>query len=195
MSKYAEVIIDIAYNKLDRPFTYRVPGRMQDVLQPGSLVMVPFGKANVMRKGYVIALKDDCDYAPEKVKEIAELPVNDSGYSEDDDGATAIALAAWMKRRYGSTMAAALKTVLTSRKPGKPVKTREIELAMPREEAERQLEIYVRKHQVARERLLREPSAIRSPSKRRRRTARNSAMRREPSWRASCPTMTPERAL
>ena len=156
MSKYAEVIIDIAYNKLDRPFTYRVPGRMQDVLQPGSLVMVPFGKADTIRKGYVIALKDECGYDPAKVKEIAELPVNDSGYSEDDDGATAIALAAWMRRRYGSTMAAALKTVLTSRKPGKPVRTREIELAMPREEAEKQLEIYVRKHQVARERLLRE---------------------------------------
>ena len=118
--------------------------------------MVPFGKADTIRKGYVIALKDECGYDPAKVKEIAELPVNDSGYSEDDDGATAIALAAWMKRRYGSTMAAALKTVLTSRKPGKPVRTREIELAMPREEAEKQLEIYVRKHQVARERLLRE---------------------------------------
>ena len=156
MSKYAEVIIDISYNKLDRPFTYKVPGRMQDVLQPGSLVMVPFGKGDTIRKGYVIALKDEFDYDPAKVKEIAELPVNDSGYSEDDDGATAIALAAWMKNRYGSTMAAALKTVLTSRKPGKPVKTREIELAMPREEAEKQLEIYVRKHQVARERLLRE---------------------------------------
>ena len=156
MNRYAEIIIDIAYNKLDRPFTYRVPERMQDVLQPGSLVLVPFGNGNVLRKGYVIALKDECDLAPEKVKEIAELPVNDSGYSEDDDGATAIALAAWMKRRYGSTMAAAMRTVLTSRKPGKPVKTREIELVLPREEAEKQLEIYVRKHQVARERLLRE---------------------------------------
>ncbi len=156
MSKFAEIIIDIAYNKLDRPFTYRVPDRMQDVLQPGSLVLVPFGKADVMRKGYVIALKDDCDLDPAKVKEIAELPVNDSGYSEDDDGATAIALAAWMKRRYGSTMAAALRTVLTSRKPGKPVQTREIELAVSLREAGEQLAIYVRKHQVARERLLRE---------------------------------------
>ena len=156
MSRYAEIIIDIAYNKLDRPFMYRVPERMQEVLQPGSLVMVPFGKGNVLRKGYVIALKDDCGMDPEKVKEIAELPVNDSGYSEDDDGAAAIALAAWMKRRYGSTMAAALRTVLTSRKPGKPVKTREIELALTKEEAEKLLEIYVRKHQVARERLLRE---------------------------------------
>ena len=156
MSRFAEVIIDIAYNKLDRPFTYKVPDRMQQTLQTGSLVLVPFGKGNVMRKGYVIALKDDCDLPPDKVKEIAELPVGDSGYSEDPDGAAAIALAAWMKRQYGSTMAAALKTVLTSRKPGKPVKTREIELRLSREEAEEQLALYVKKHQVARERLLRE---------------------------------------
>ena len=156
MSVFAEVIIDIAYNKLDRPFTYRVPGRMQKDLQPGSLVMVPFGKGNSLRRGYVIAVKDDCGLPPEKIKEIAELPVQESGYSEDEDGATAIALAAWMKRRYGSTMAAALKTVLTSRKPGKPVRTREIELVLTRSEAEEQLAVYVRKHQVARERLLRE---------------------------------------
>ena len=156
MSKYAEVIIDIAYNNLDRPFTYRVPGRMQKVLQPGSLVMVPFGPHNGIRKGYVIALKEECGLPPEKIKEIAELPVSDSGYSEDEDGATAIALAAWMKNRYGSTMASALKTVLTSRKPGKPVRTREIELKLSREDALKQLEVYTRKHQVARERLLRE---------------------------------------
>ena len=156
MSRFAEVIIDIAYNKLDRPFTYKVPDRMQKTLQTGSLVLVPFGKGDVMRKGFCIALKDDCELPPDKVKEIAELPVGDSGYSEDTDGATAIALAAWMKRQYGSTMAAALKTVLTSRKPGKPVKTREIELRLSREEAEEQLAVYVKKHQVARERLLRE---------------------------------------
>ena len=156
MSKYAEIIIDIAYNKLDRPFTYRVPERMQSVLRPGSLVLVPFGKANVMRKGYVIALKDECGLAPGEIKEIAELPVNDSGYSEDDDGAAAVALAAWMKERYGSTMAAALRTVLTSRKPGKPVMTREIELILDRAQAQEQLSVYERKHQVARERLLRE---------------------------------------
>ena len=156
MSKYAEIIIDIAYNKLDRPFTYRVPERMQSVLRPGSLVLVPFGKANVMRKGYVIALKDECGLALGEIKEIAELPVNDSGYSEDDDGAAAVALAAWMKERYGSTMAAALRTVLTSRKPGKPVMTREIELILDRAQAQEQLSAYERKHQVARERLLRE---------------------------------------
>ena len=165
MNRYAEIIIDIAYNKLDRPFTYRVPERMQSIVQPGSLVLVPFGKGNTMRKGYIIALKDDCSLPPDKVKEIAELPVNDSGYSEDENGAFAIALAAWMKRRYGSTMAAALKTVLTSRKPGKPVKTREIKLRLSPEEAQQQLDIYVRKHQVARERLLRELMEVpRQPS-------------------------------
>ena len=75
MNRYAEIIIDIAYNKLDRPFIYKVPERMQNVLLPGSLVLVPFGKGNVMRKGYVIALTEECGLPPEMVKEIAELPV------------------------------------------------------------------------------------------------------------------------
>ena len=66
LNRFAEIIIDIAYNKLDRPFTYRVPERMQEVLQPGSLVLVPFGKGNVLRKGYVIALKDECGLAPDR---------------------------------------------------------------------------------------------------------------------------------
>ena len=83
MSRYAEIIIDIAYNKLDRPFTYRVPGRMQEVLQPGSLVMVPFGKGNVLRKGYVIALKDDrlCDRSEGRLRHGSRKGEGDRGTS------------------------------------------------------------------------------------------------------------------
>lgn len=156
MPKYAEVIIDISYSKLDRPFTYRIPERMQASIQLGSLVFVPFGRGNVKRKGYVIGLTDRCALEPEKVKELTELPVSESGYSEDDDGAFAVQLAAWMKRQYGSTMGAALRTVLASRKPGKPVRTREIVLRLTDEEAQEKLLYYSKKHQVARERLLRE---------------------------------------
>lgn len=156
MSKFARVIIDISYNKLDRPFTYRIPEEMQASIQPGSLVLIPFGRGNVRRRGYVIELTDQCSLEASKVKEIAGLPVTESGYSEDDDGAFAVQLAAWMKRQYGSTMSAALKTVLASRKPGRPVRSREIVLKLGTEEAQNQLEYYRKKHQVARERLLRE---------------------------------------
>lgn len=160
MAKYAEVIIDIAYNKLDHPFTYRIPERMQASVQLGSLVLVPFGKGNVQRRGYVIGLSDHCSLEPDRIKALAELPVTDSGYSEDADGAFAVQLAAWMKNQYGSTMATALGTVLASRKPGKPKKDREIVLKLSPEEAAEQLAFYQRKHQVARARLLQELIAV-----------------------------------
>lgn len=155
MQKYAQVIIDINYKKLDRPFTYRIPGQMQDRIAPGSLVQVPFGRGKALRKGYVIGFTDRCDLPPEKIKEIASLPMQESGFTEGDYGAFAVTLAAWMKRQYGSTMTAALKTVLSSMKPGKPVQKKEVRLLLNEKQAQEQLNFYQKKHQVARERLLR----------------------------------------
>lgn len=155
MQKYAQVIVDINYKKLDRPFTYQIPENMRDKIAPGSLVQIPFGRGKNLRKGYVIGFSDSTDLPPEKIREIAALPMQDSGFSEGDYGAFAVALAAWMKRQYGSTMTAALKTVLSSMKPGKPVQNKEVHLLLNEDEAKRQLDFYQKKHQVARERLLR----------------------------------------
>ena len=154
--KYAEVIIDIAYNKLDHPFTYRIPDALAADVQPGSLVVVPFGRGNTKRRGYVVDLKDEADLPDEQIKDILELPVAQSGYSEGDDGAFAVELAAWMKKQYGSTMTTALRTVLASKKPGKPVRKRTIRLLLGEDEAKGMLALYNRKHQVARARLLAE---------------------------------------
>ncbi|MDO5455933.1 MAG: primosomal protein N' [Eubacteriales bacterium] len=154
--RYAEVIIDIAYNKLDHPFTYRIPDRFEADIQPGSLVYVPFGKGNTRRKGYVTGIRDKADLPEEKIKDILELPVSESGFSEDDDGAFAVELAAWMRKQYGSTMTTALRTVLASRKPGKPVRKRVVRLLLESGEAQDRLALYNRKHQVARARLLME---------------------------------------
>lgn len=154
MVKYADVIVDINYKKLDRPFTYRIPDDMQGKIALGSLVTVPFGKGKALRKGYVTGFSDHSDLPPEKIRDIASLPMQENGFSEGDYGAFAVALAAWMKKRYGSTMTTALKVVLSSKKPGKPVQKREVRLLLDEEEAQAQLDFYRRKHQVARERLL-----------------------------------------
>ena len=77
MKKYALIIIDIAYTKLDRPFTYRIPQGMRDRVVPGSIVTVPFGRANTLRKGYVIGLSDRSELPDAQIKEIAELQAAD----------------------------------------------------------------------------------------------------------------------
>ena len=105
MSKYAQVIIDISHEKVDRPFTYRIPEALRDTLCPGSIVRVPFGRGNALRQGYVIALTDACEYEDEKVKEIREALNPDD--PKKQAAASQVALAAWMKEQYGSTMSAA----------------------------------------------------------------------------------------
>ena len=156
MEKYALVIIDISRRGLDRPFSYLVPDNLGDRVRAGSIVMVPFGKGNTLRKGYVAGFSDSTDVPAEKIKEIAETVEPARGYTLEDDSEFYLRLAAWMKNRYGSTMATAMRTVLASRKTGTIRERRQIRLLTDREEAARHLEVYEKKHQTARARLLRE---------------------------------------
>ena len=41
--KYANVIVDISLEKLDRTFQYRVPEELENALSVGMQVLVPFG--------------------------------------------------------------------------------------------------------------------------------------------------------
>ena len=152
--RYAQIIIDISHEKLDRPFTYRIPAALADQVEPGSRVRIPFGHA--VRTGYVVELTDSCDLPEDKIREIGEVLLPGQGYSREKDSGFYIRLASWMKERYGATTITALKTVLTSRKTGKPKIRRQIRLLLDRDAAEEKLAFYHQKHQVARERLLRE---------------------------------------
>lgn len=149
---YAQIIIDISHGRLDRPFTYRIPEALQNDLCLGSLVVVPFGKGDTKRKGYVIGFSNTCEYPDGKLKEIEAIA---SG-GTDVTGDNAVRLALWMKQRYGSTMAVALRTVLTSRKQAKPCEHRSIHLLLSKDDAEKKRHEFAMKHQVARERLLKE---------------------------------------
>ena len=63
---YAEIIVDIASEQVDRVFTYRVPDTLNIV--PGMRVRVPFGPRE--KEGYVIRLKNTADYDESKIKPI-----------------------------------------------------------------------------------------------------------------------------
>ena len=156
MEQFAQVIIDISARGLDRPFTYRVPSELREMLRAGSIVMVPFGAGNKLRKGYVVGFSDRADLPSEKIKEIAESVEPARGYSLEENSEFYIRLAAWMKNRYGSTMATAMRTVLASRKAGKIREQRQIRLLLSAEEGKRQLQVFEKKHHTARARLLKE---------------------------------------
>ena len=156
METYAQVIIDISRRGLDRPFTYRIPENLRGRLRAGSIVRVPFGAGSTLRKGYVAGFTGHVELAPEKIKEIAGVEEPARGYTLEDNSEFYLQLAAWMKNRYGSTMATAMRTVLASRKAGKIREQRQIRLLLPEEEGKKQLQTYLHKHQTARARLLKE---------------------------------------
>ncbi len=107
---YADVIIDIAHEKVDRPFQYRIPQSMRDRLEIGMSVHIPFGMGNTMRKGYVTDISEKPNWDPAKIKDIQSIAAGD--VSAEDE---MISLAAWMRKMYGGTMIQALKTVIPAK--------------------------------------------------------------------------------
>ncbi len=148
---YADIIIDISHERLDHPFTYRVPVEMRSSVRVGDRVFIPFGKGDTMRMGYVVALRDSCSYPADKVKTIAGSCDPNAGHNENE---RALRLALWIKEHYGSTAITALKTVLPIRKSVRPEEKKTIRLRAGRSDAAERLRFYQQKHQVARARLL-----------------------------------------
>lgn len=149
MAIYANIIVDISIEKLDKTFQYLVPEELEGKIAEGMQVCIPFGNREIT--GYVLELTDRAEYDVTKLKPIAGLVDNSVSIE-----AQLIALAAWMRRNYGSTMNQALKTVLPVKQKAKQVEQRVIRLAVREDEARRQLALCEEKHQAARARLLRE---------------------------------------
>ncbi len=58
----AEVIVDVPTMQTDQPFTYFVPTALQDVIEVGMRVEVPFGDGNRHIQGFVTALPEQNTY-------------------------------------------------------------------------------------------------------------------------------------
>ena len=96
---YADIIIDITHEKLDKIFQYSIPSELEGMLKIGMEVAVPFGRGNKETRGYVVGFSGQTDYDESKIKDVMCI-VEDSIAIE----AKLVALAAWMKENYGGTM-------------------------------------------------------------------------------------------
>ncbi|MCM1176038.1 MAG: primosomal protein N' [Blautia sp.] len=147
--RYADVIVEISHEKVDKAFQYIIPEELLGKVAPGVRVHVPFGQGNKDLTGYVVELSDRADYPVEKLKEIRCI---------DEKGTTLesglIQTAYWMKSHYGSTMITALKTVLPVKRKLKRPERKKIMRRCGREEIERQITECVKKHQNAKVRVL-----------------------------------------
>lgn len=148
-SIYADVIIDISHEKLDRTFQYLVPERLRDAVTVGTQVQIPFGNANKCITGYVTGLGTQARYDEKKMKAVQDVvPMSVSAESR------MISLAGWIRKTYGSTMIQALKTVMPVRQKLREKETRFVVLELSEEEALAKKAFYEQKHQAARARLL-----------------------------------------
>lgn len=146
---YADIIVDISHEQLDRTFQYAVPEEMEQDIDVGVLVNVPFGRGNRTITGYVIELSNEPKLDIDKIKYIDSIvPDKVKAVSR------MIKLAAWLKHNYGSTMNQALKTVIPVKEKVKQKEKKSVRLVIDRHEAQSYIELFVKKNAKARLRLL-----------------------------------------
>lgn len=147
--KYADIIINISHEAVDRVFQYRIPKELEEEIQIGSPVKVPFGNGNRQQTGYVVRISDKPEFAIERIKNILE--VEEKGIAPKSQ---LISLAAWIREQYGSTMIQALKTVLPVRTKVEQKEERTLILNCSEEEGKQILNQYLERHYTAKARLL-----------------------------------------
>ena len=146
---FADVIVDISVEALDRTFQYRIPEEMEKTVTIGSRVTIPFGKGNRCIAGYVIEITNVPKWPEDKIKQLLsienkEIPIEGQ----------LLHLAAWIRNQYGATMNEALKTVLPVRKQIKSVEEHWLNFVVSEEEAKKEWERCRLKHYKAKARLL-----------------------------------------
>lgn len=68
--RFANIIVDISHEKVDRTFQYKIPDALQGRVEVGTAVTIPFGMGNKRIKGYVMEITDEAEYDIEKLKSI-----------------------------------------------------------------------------------------------------------------------------
>lgn len=146
---FADIIVDITHEKLDKVFQYSVPNELENTLEVGMEVIFPFGRGNLEKKGYVVNLTDKTNYPLDKIKSLIGIAPK----SEAIEGKL-VALAAFMKEQYGGTFIQSLKTVIPVKETEKDKVKRIVKIAVDKEVAVKRLDFYLEKNQKARARLM-----------------------------------------
>ncbi|MBE5807406.1 MAG: primosomal protein N' [Clostridiales bacterium] len=118
--RYAEIIVDLSAEAVDRVFTYSVPDEM--AADVGWQVAVPFGNRTL--EGFIIALKDEPGIPSDKVKPVLNA-VRDYPVILPE----LISLAKWMHERYLCNLVDALRLMIPSQMRGDRVHERTVRMA------------------------------------------------------------------
>ncbi len=151
MPIYADIIVDISHENLDKSYQYSIPEEFGKEAVIGALVIVPFGKGNRLIQGYIVNISEEAKWKVELIKPIHQV-VNNGLVIESQ----LISLAYWIKETFGATMNDALKTVIPVKKSVKSIEKKTVRLAVSVESALKHLEVFRKKNNRGRVRLLEE---------------------------------------
>ncbi|MFX3633331.1 MAG: primosomal protein N' [Candidatus Pristimantibacillus sp.] len=108
----AKVIVDVPSRQTDRPFDYKVPSEMEEWIEVGSRVGVPFGGR--VLQGFVTGLAATADIDPKRLKAISELLDPVPPLLPD-----LVELAKWLSDKYCCSWTAALQVMIPAALKGK----------------------------------------------------------------------------
>ena len=96
MNLYAEIILNSEALEIDRPFTYKIPVELEEKVQVGQIVKVPFGMGNKTSEGFVLAIKQENEVDISfRVKKISSI-ITDEPVIDGDD----IKLIDFLREKY-----------------------------------------------------------------------------------------------
>lgn len=148
---YADIIIDISVENLDRSYQYLIPAELEDRVDIGTPVNVSFGRGSRIVSGYVVGISDTAKLDPSKIKPIASLREKNNAIED-----RMIGLACWIKEEFGSTFNEALKCVVPVKEKVRESVKKTIRSVRPQAELEELLSNAIKKKHAAKERFLRE---------------------------------------
>lgn len=134
--KFANIVVDISHEKLDKTFQYIIPDELSNEITIGCQVEIPFGKGNRIITGYVLEITDVASFDETKLKNIIGIKKGSLKVESQ-----LIALAGFIKERYGSTMNKALKTVIPIKQSVKSLEKKYVRLKINKSEA---LDLYAK---------------------------------------------------
>ncbi|MDO4741110.1 MAG: primosomal protein N' [Eubacteriales bacterium] len=120
MSRYCQVIVDIAAEQVDKLFTYAVPQGL--LLQPGQRVLVPFGPRT--KEGYVLSLSEETDVPQEKLRAVLRALEEYPAILPE-----LVHLAGQMARRYRCSLCEALRLMIPAEMRGGRIAEKKIHIA------------------------------------------------------------------
>ena len=146
---YANIIVDISLDKLDKTFQYVIPSQLREQIHPGVQVDIPFGKRTLT--GYVVEVTEEPEFDVDKIRPL--IGIHEGSVPMESQ---LIEMAAWIRKNYGSTMNQALKTVLPIKKQTRHVERKSVKLLLNEAQAQQKLALFESRHYKAKARLLRE---------------------------------------